>query len=388
MKKYLEAEDIELVLSGKNYFEVLEQMIDESKESLHLQTYIFDTDETGLKVIDSLQKAARRGVSVFVLCDAYGSFSFSSTVKRELIQSGVHFRFYSPLFSSESIFFGRRLHHKIVVADKRTALIGGINIANKYYQLKDDDEAWLDYAVLVKGEVCEYHSLLCEAVYKRKRKHSLFAWENKIKIESINKERKLIRFRRNDFIRRRNEVHRGYIESISNAKTSIVIVASYFLPGNHFRKLLRLAAERGVEIKIILAGKSDVNSVKLAQNYLYEFYLNHGIQLFEWQNSVLHGKVMMVDNSWVTIGSYNLNFLSHYISIELNAEIIDQKFTQEFSNHLETILQKNCIPIDLDKFFKKINYFNRLKMKLAYIFHRSIMNIVMLGRNYKKGKPT
>ncbi|WP_317897466.1 phospholipase D-like domain-containing protein [Aurantibacillus circumpalustris] len=381
MKKYLDAEDIQLVLSGKNYFEVLENIINQSEKTLHLQTYIFETDETGLKIIDCLKNAAKRNVEVYVLSDAYGSFAFDSDVEQHLRKSGIHFRLYSPLFSSESGFFGRRLHHKIVVADKRTALVGGINIANKYL-LSGQEEAWLDYSVLVKGEVCEYLHLLCEATYARKRKRVLISWENKMQSNNLRNS-KLIRFRRNDFIKRKNEVHQGYVENIRNAKTSIIIVASYFLPGNNFRRLLRRAAARGVKIKIILAGKSDVDSVKLAQHYLYEFYLKHGIEIFEWQNSILHGKAMMVDNSWVTIGSYNLNFLSHYISIELNAEIQDRNFTSVFSSHIENILRKDCAHIQLDKFLKKLNYFNRIKIKLAYILHRSIMNIVMFGKNKK-----
>jgi cardiolipin synthase A/B len=383
MKKYFEAENLQLVFSGENYFQILEQLISESKETLHLQTYIFETDETALLVGESLKKAAKRGVEVFVLADAYGSFPFKKEIEIDLKQAGIHFRLYSPLFSSESIFFGRRLHHKIVVADKHTALVSGVNIANKY-RGSDKEAAWLDYGVFIKGEVCEYLHVLCEAVYNRKRKSRLNSWENKKKIHVTSSNKQFIRFRRNDFMKQQNEIYRGYLDRIRKAEKSIMIVASYFLPGNNFRKLLRQAAKRGVDIKIILAGKSDVESVKLAQQYLYEFYLKNGIQLYEWQNSILHGKAMMVDNSWVTIGSYNLNFLSHYISIELNAEIIAPDFVRDFSSHLKTVIQEKSVQVNLERIRKNANYFGRLKMKTAYIFHRSIMNVVMLGRGPKK----
>ena len=272
-----------------------------------------------------------------------------------------------------------------MVADKCVALIGGINIANKY-NTTGAEEAWLDYAVYVKGAVCEYLDILCEAVYYKKKRNKLIAWENKIRVSIPGVTHRLIRFRRNDFIKQRNEIHKSYIESITRAENNITIVASYFLPGNNFRRLLTLAAKRGVIIRIILAGKSDVSSVNLAQHYLYEFYLNNNIQLFEWQNSILHGKAMMVDNTWVTIGSYNLNFLSHYISIELNADIIDKTLVNDFSSHIETIVQNNCSVVELDKIQKKTGILSKLKMKLAYNFHRTIMNIVMMGRKYKKPK--
>jgi len=385
MKKYLEADDIQLVFSGKNYFELLEKIIHESKEILHLQTYIFETDETGLKVIKNLKQAVARGVRVVVLADAYGSFPFKKEIQKDLIASGIQFRLYSPLFSSESIFFGRRLHHKIVVADKNIALIGGINVANKYNS-GQEEQAWLDYAVLVKGNVCEYLDILCDTVYRKKSRSKLNFWENEIHKKRASDHHSLIRFRRNDFIKQKNEIHQSYLQSIIRAENSIVIVASYFLPGNYFRRILRLAAARGVKIKIILAGKSDVSSVKLAQNYLYEFYLKNNIQLYEWQNSILHGKAMMIDNTWATIGSYNLNFLSHYISIELNADIIDKKFMRDFSSHIDKIISDSCTQVDLDKTTKNLNVFGKLKMKLAYIFHRTIMNIVMMGRKHKKRK--
>ena len=385
MKKYSEADDIQLVFSGKNYFELLEQIIHESTETLHLQTYIFETDETGLKVVSSLKKAAARGVNVFVMSDAYGSFPFKKEVEKDLLNSGIHFRLYAPLFSSESVFFGRRLHHKIVVADKKVALIGGINVANKYNS-GHEEEAWLDYAVFVKGKVCEYLDILCDTVYRRKSRHKLNFWENKIQKEHASDHHKLIRFRRNDFIKQKNEIHQSYVQSITRAENSITIVASYFLPGNYFRHILKLAAKRGVKIKIILAGKSDVSSVKLAQNYLYEFYLKNNIELYEWQNSVLHGKAMMIDNTWATIGSYNLNFLSHYISIELNADIIDKRFIQDFSAHIDKIIHESCTQVDLDKTTKNLSAFGKLKMKFAYFFHRTLMNVVMMGRKHKLKK--
>jgi cardiolipin synthase len=312
-----------------------------------------------------------------LLCDAYGSFPFNKSLAKELLQTGIRFRLYSPLFSSESIFFGRRLHHKIVVADKKTALVGGINMADKYNDTPGEP-AWLDYAVLIHGDVCEYLHLLCESVYKKKLRSRLAAWERKKQEPVVTK--KSIRFRRNDFMKRKNEIHQSYTESIGRAQKSIVILASYFLPGTRFRTLLQKAALRGVRIHIILAGKSDVPSVKLAQDYLYEFYLRNNIQLYEWQDSVLHAKTMLVDKSWATIGSYNLNFLSRYISIELNADIQDAEFIEHFSNHIDRIMQEKCIQVELKEFKEKRGILYTFKMKLAYLFHRLLMNVVMVGR--------
>lgn len=382
MKKYLNVEDIQLVYSGANYFEVLDRIIDESKETLHVQTYIFDADKTGTRVLEKLKNAVKRGVKVYLLSDAYGSFPFPSELSKEVAAAGIHFRLFSPLFSGESGYFGRRLHHKIVVADKKMAMIGGINIADKYSYGSADEQVWLDYALFIKGEACEYLHLLCEQVYHKKRS-KLVSWEKNTKINTGSANAPLLRFRRNDWIKGKNEIHQSYIAAISQAKSSITIVASYFLPGNHFRRILRNAAKRGVEIKIILAGKSDVSSVRLAQNYLYGFYLSNNIQLFEWQNSVLHGKAMLVDKSWATIGSYNLNFLSHYISIELNADVIDHNLALQFTEHLEDILKKSCQVVELEKTLKKRTRLGSIGMWLAYNFFRLLKDISVSKKSKK-----
>jgi cardiolipin synthase len=379
MDKYQYADKTELVHSGKNYFELIERIIARSRETLHLQTYIFESDETGLKVCESLKKAAERGVKVFVMADAFGSLAFSYHVLKELRAAGVQFRFFSPLFSRENLYFGRRLHYKVIVADKRVALTGGINIANKYNSLSE--HPWLDYAVYIEGEVCGYLHFFCEAMFMKKNFGSLPDWEKITEMPDHSLDHPKIRFRINDWLKWKNEIHKSYIEAVMHAQKSITIVASYFLPGKKFRKLLSSAAGRGVKISVILTGKSDVSSAKVAENYLYEFYLQNRISLYEWGNSVMHGKAMIIDGQWVTIGSFNLNFLSHYISIELNVDLKDATFASEFSRHLDEVISQGCIPVDLGKQEKK-NYFVKIKRWLYYSFFRLLMNATVSKRKH------
>lgn len=386
MIAYHKAEEIQLVHSGSNYFEVLEQLINESKEIIHLQTYIFDSDKTGLRIIEALKNAAKRKVTIFVLADAFGSNSLSSTFIKELNSCGIHFRLFSPLFSSESVFFGRRLHHKIAVADKRVALVGGINIADKYYGINVETKAWLDYAILVRGSVCEYLHKLCEQFYERKKFSTTKEWERSVFQPHIGVDPMMVRFRRNDWIKGRNEIYKSYINAIADSKKSIVIVASYFLPGIRFRRLLKKAALRGVETKIILAGKSDIASVRFAESYLYEFYLRNKIQIYEWTNSVMHAKAMAVDNEWATIGSYNLNYLSHHVSIELNVDIADPHFVKSFTTHIDQIINNHCKKIILEETIKKNTWSIRWKMRLSYMFYKVLKAILVSKKKYKERK--
>jgi cardiolipin synthase len=382
MRNYGEADDIQLVFSGSQFFEAVDRVIDECAHTLHFQTYIFRADNTGMRILDGLKRAAARGVKVFFMVDAYGSFPFPKHVARDLRGAGIHFRLFSPFSSGESVFIGRRLHHKIIVADKNTGLIGGINIADKY-NTANGNHAWLDFAVLIKGEVNEYLDKLCEQFYFRYKPKSLRLWENGFRPQSSHLAHRYLRFRRNDWIQRRNEIHKSYVEAILKSEHSIVMAASYFLPGHNLRRLLKEASQRGVKISIIMAGTSDIGSLRLAESYLYDFYLRYNIRLFEWTDSVMHGKAMVVDDTWATVGSYNLNFLSHYVSIELNADIIDKEFVGNFSKHLNDIMEHSCKVVELDQFQQRKNIFIKALRWLSYNFYRVLMAIAMRGKKYR-----
>lgn len=382
MKGYLPAGEIKLIFSGNSYFSALEKLIDESRETLHLHAYIFDGDETGEKIAACLKKAALRKVKVHVLVDAFGSLRMPRELIDDLIRCGIHFRFFAPLFSLESIHMGRRLHYKIAVADKTTVLTGGINIATKYNQ-SPDCAPWLDYAVLIKGNVCAYLHHYCEMVYYKRSYKWLRKAENHLAV-SQQATGKLVRFRINDRLRGKNEIHKSYIEQLKNAKHSIVIVASYFLPGTYFRKLLADASHRGVKLTVLLAGKSDSLSVRLAESYLYNFYLRHNIRVVEWTSTVLHGKAMVVDEEWTTMGSYNLNFLSHYLSMEVNSDIADSSFAKEFTVHLEKIIAEQCSPVELNKYREKTSWLRALNMWLAYNFFRILKRVIVHQKKLHK----
>src|SRR4029077_14448258 len=113
---------------------------------IQLQVYIYDNDETGKKITEALKTAAKRNVQVFLLVDGFASQHLSRGFIRELKDAGIHFRFFEPLFRSRHSYFGRRLHHKVVVVDNREAMVGGINISNHYNDMPGQ-AGWLDFAL-------------------------------------------------------------------------------------------------------------------------------------------------------------------------------------------------------------------------------------------------
>jgi cardiolipin synthase A/B len=334
MNSISETKNISLVHSGEDFFSRLESLISEAQTEIHIQIYIFDYDTTGKKIIEALKKAASRKVKINILIDGFGSLSFPTEIINELKTEGIDIRIFSPFFSVNSLYIGRRLHHKIVVVDAKTALIGGINIADKYHGT-EKTAPWLDYAVEINDEnIAKPLQELCRDIYSKKR----IIRRKEIKSVIETTEEATIKVLQNDWLKRKNEVFKAYINNIRNAEKEIVILSSYFLPGKRLTNALKKASRKGVKIKLILSGISDVPLARRASCHLYAKLLRYNIELFEWKKSVLHGKIAVIDANWTTIGSFNLNNLSSYASIEMNVGIDSGKFANNYLIHLNEII--------------------------------------------------
>lgn len=376
-KEVYSADDVRLIHSGTNYFDTLEMIINNAEHTLHFQTYIFDADETGLRIARALQAAAQRGVEVYVVLDGFGSANLSKKFISDLTDTGVKFRYFSSLFSFQNIYIGRRLHHKVIVVDSKTALIGGINISDKYRGTLTE-LPWLDYAILVKGNACEQVDKICERIYRKQ--FGLRILFKKPVQQSYTEGNILISFRQNDRLRKKNQICSGYIRAIIDSKESVIIVGSYFLPGRRLRKALETAAKNDVKIKIILSGISDIPMFRLATSYLYGYLHKHNIEIYEWEKSVLHGKVAVVDSRWTTIGSFNMNHLSAHGSIELNVEVLNNNFAKGTEEHLFEIIRNGCTKIEGATIF---SFKTKILGAFAYFLVRTGIKFLALFPNMK-----
>ncbi len=368
---------IKLIRGGKPYFDLLLQLIDQAEETIHLQTYIFDDDETGNLVAEALKAAARRKVTVHLLADGYASQVMSKHFIAAMKDAGISFRFFEPFFKSKNYYFGRRLHHKVFVADTKFALVGGINITNSYNDMPGDP-AWLDFALYAEGKIAIDLCVLCWKTWNSfPVKMGITPCEEKkpdfnLKDEEISR----VSMRRNDWVRRKNEISATYIEMFRHARWGITIMCSYFLPGKTIRRLLKNAAKRGVKIKVITAGPSDVLVSKYAERWMYDWLLRNKIELYEYQPAVLHAKVAVCDSEWLTIGSYNLNNISTYASIELNVDVRNTDFASETERTLESIIQKDCIAITKEKHVHSKNIFKQFIRWASYQFIRVVFYMI------------
>jgi len=382
---YKGGHSIQLLRSGENFFAACEKAIDESKQFIHFQTYIVDDDETGRRIVNALIRAAKRGVRVYFLLDAYGGNSFSKELINKVEEAGILFRMFSPVLISKDFQLSLRLHHKVLLIDGFTAIIGGMNVADRYHG-KTGLKEWLDFAILIKGPECAHVLFILKKLWNkafisrkersRETMHHPVRYADNVKLKVIQ----------NNWYRNKIEILKSYRSALKHAQNRMTIFASYFLPGRNERRLLRNASRRGVDIKIVLSAESDAPVFKRATNFLYDFILRNNITIYEYLPSNLHAKVAIVDGNWSTIGSYNLNHLSDYGSIEMNVDILDTQFAEMFEEILLEIIKNDCRQVTFEDYTHRKTWLFQITDWFSYQMIRIMMRL-MFALAAKRSKP-
>ena len=377
---YILNNQVQLIRGGKTYFERLVKMIGEAKESIQLQVYIFDDDETGREVVHALIDAAKRNVTVYLMADGYASQKLSRPFIKEITDAGIHFRFFEPLFRNRKAYFGRRMHHKVIVTDNRYAMVGGINISDHYNDMHGNP-GWLDFAIFIEGDIAKSLCGLCKRTWQGytpvDRINPCKNLSSPIQIDSANDCQ--LRIRRNDWVMKKSQVSKSYIEMFKKANREIFMMSGYFLPGRMIRKSLKKAVSRGVKVRLILAGVSDVKIAKYAERYIYGWVFRNNIELYEYKPCVLHGKVATYDGVWATVGSYNVNDISAYASIELNIDVNNAPFAAELQRTFEEIIRQDCVLLTEENFRAENNLFNQAREYISYMFIRLLFYLFTLN---------
>lgn len=357
----------QFIRGGGSYFAELGNLIDSAAKTVHVQCYIFIDDETGNEIATHLKNAAQRGVKTYLLVDGYASQNLSGEFLRQLRDAGVYFNRFQPLFKSKKFYFGRRLHHKVAVADGMRAIVGGINITNRYNDMPGVP-GWLDVAIGIEGPAAIEIERLCCSLWNGssspKAIPAVYTDDVYHNMEGANL--CSVRVRQNDWVKNKHQISKGYSQMFNNAASNIIIMGSYFLPGWKFRKQMAKAVKRGVSIKIIVAGFSDIRISKHAERYLYSWLLKNNIDIYEYQKNILHAKIAVMDDRLMTIGSYNLNNISAYASIELNLDVRNKPFVSQVSAYLREIIEKDCLPISPDKYQQTNNIFRKVWQLLSF----------------------
>ncbi|MDD1140896.1 cardiolipin synthase ClsB [Pseudomonas sp. TNT2022 ID233] len=343
---------LELLENGEEYFPRVFEAMRAAKSEILLETFIVFEDKVGKELQEILIDAARRGVRTTVSLDGFGCGELSTGYLTALSDAGVHLQIFDPAPKRLGIRTNwfRRLHRKIVVVDGLIAFIGGINFSGDH--LADfGPEAKQDYSVEVQGPaVADIHhfALLQSGRPGRAR----FWWQRRrqrraeMAFDDHDGQVRLV-FRDNDH--HNTDIEDVYLQVLRRAQRRVVIANAYFFPGYRLLREIRNAARRGVEVRLILQGQPDMLVAKLAARMTYDYLLKAGVQIHEYCERPLHGKVALVDEEWSTVGSSNLDPLSLSLNLEANVLIRDRAFNRHLFERLEDLSHNHCKAMDAAK---------------------------------------
>ena len=362
--RWVGGNQIRLLEGGDALFPAMQAALETARHEVWFATYIFHDDEAAHGVARPLAGAARRGVLVHLVVDGFGSLATLPKLRGWLAGSGVRLEVFRPIdrwwhwLQPRQL---RRLHQKVCVVDETVAFVGGINVIDDRIDLHHGrtDMPRLDFAVEVSGPLAVSVRHVARAMWARA--HLGAGWQREAQRllttpTPVDRTRRLLRtlgakppeatvprdtsamraaFVVRDNFGQRRAIERRYIDAMRQARKQIDIAVPYFYPGRRFRRALSSAAQRGVQVRLLLQGKVDYPIAALAARVLYDELRAHGVKIYEYTPAFLHAKVARVDDRWATVGSSNIDPLSLLLNLEANVVVRDAQFTLALAERLE-----------------------------------------------------
>jgi cardiolipin synthase len=309
---------------GQEAFQFMQRAIESARHEILLESYIFKDDATGWEMLELLGQASARGVAVRVLADAFGSLWTRSGFWREMRSRGCEVRLFHPLFPYFWYQFLRD-HRKILVVDRSVAFTGGMNIGEEYGspRARKHARAWRDAHARVEGPAAWELALVFSEAWHR-------AGGTPLEIPSLVVDDAEPVAGASVLVLDSRPL-RGHEESASvlsaivgAARRSVFITNAYFAPRPVAVDVLGDAARRGVDVRLLLPGASDVPIIRHAGHGYFDSLLARGVRIFEYGAAVLHAKTLVADGFVSVVGSTNLDFRSFRFNAECNLVVLDE----------------------------------------------------------------
>lgn len=365
---------VQLLQGGLAFFTALIDDIDLSVHEVRFETYIFNTQGMGATIAQALERAAGRGVAVFLVMDGVGTPEISDEWARRFDAAGVKWQIFSPLGRWGLLIPSRwrRLHRKLCVVDGRVAYCGGVNVLDDFFDPNHGVLAFprFDFSVRVVGPLVQsVHEATArfwwrlQAVRTMTESDFQAAWQALQKAVQVTlashhhnniprdpAENPLASAKADlvlrDNLLNRTRIERSYRKAIGEAQTEIIIANAYFLPGRKLRQGLIHAAQRGVRVRLLLQGRYEYFLQFHATRPVYGALLAAGVEIHEYAVSFLHAKVAVIDGHWATVGSSNLDPLSLLLAREANVVVDDVVFAQLLRSRLLSAMVKEGVRVD------------------------------------------
>ncbi len=363
LARYYDGNQLTLLTRGKDVYEEMWHSIENARDSIHLETYRLRADKTGREFAQRLQTQARAGLKVRVIYDAIGSFDIDPVFINRLRNSGVQVLDYHPLVPWRPRWgLNRRDHRKILAIDGKIAFTGGVNISDDHAPIEEGGNDWHDVHVKVEGPAAAEIDRLFRIVWNKETKRPI-SFPQTFDLKPGNAK---VWVAANQEFLHRTRIRSAYLSSIHAAKKELIIANAYFVPDFRITRALAKAASRGVEVKILVQGASDLPWVQKAGRYHFDYLLRHGVKIYEWPGPILHAKTAVADRTWSAVGSYNLDHRSLLSNLELNLHILDETFSHKLSAALnEDIARSREISLD---FWRKRPLSDKIAERFWYSF--------------------
>ena len=371
---------VSLLEDGPATYAAMFRAVEDAKDHINLETFIFEGDETGGKLADLLLEKQSQGVQVNIIYDSVGSFGTPGAFFDRLKRGGVQVLEFNPVEPAK--LFWRRLfkweplhrdHRKILIVDGKVVITGGVNISGVYSSRlsgrgeRDEGEKkipWRDTDVRIEGPaVAEFQRLFLDT-WQREKGPRLA--ERNYFPHFEEKGNDLVQVVGSAPGEEHSTTFIMYVSAIIFAENSVHLTTAYFVPDEQMIKALTDAGRRGVDVTMILPKESDSSMALYAGRYYYYDLLKSGVKIYLRRHAILHAKTAVIDGVWATVGSTNMDFWSFLREDEVNAIILSRDFSAEMEKMFEGDLEKSD-QVKLDE-WRKRPLFPRIREWLAHLF--------------------
>nr|MBV6630311.1 hypothetical protein [Oceanococcus sp. HetDA_MAG_MS8] len=322
---------LQLYTAGRCAYAAMLANIAAAESEILLESYIIRNDQTGQRIARALGLAARRGISVKILADAWGSSRLRPPFWEALADAGSEFRLFRRPRSAPRILLPILDHRKLLIVDRQIAYTGGMNIADEYHYGRDGMPPWRDTHIRVQG------SLAVDMARLFFESWELAGGDGVLIPSSTSKAQAGPRSLLLDTLpgRGQQEMHAAIAGLLGAARQRVWISNAYFAPQPWLLKMLADCAQRGVDVRLLLPGPTDVPWVRYAGQAAYTQLLREGVRIYEYQPAVLHCKTMLADRNWGLVGSTNWDARSFRWNHECNVLVWDHAINAELAQHFE-----------------------------------------------------
>jgi len=313
--------EFRLLNDGGEFFARMLAAIEEARRYVLLEMYLVRSGAVATRFIDALGRAAGRGARVCVMFDGFGALGLTRADRRRLLDAGLELRFFNPLRFGNRLSNLLRDHRKLLLADGRVAFVGGAGLTDDFAPGARRGP-WRELMVEIQGAVIADWQRAFARTWRRCGPELALVEPPACEAHADGAAGRLSLSE----ARQRSVLANGVLRRIDSATARAWIMSAYFVPSRRFRKALRRAARRGVDVRLLLPGaRTDHPWVRQAARRFYGKLLRNGVKIFEYQPRMLHAKMILCDD-WVSIGSSNLDRWSFRWNLEANQEIADADF--------------------------------------------------------------